>query len=175
MSGAWSNVASGAVGGLIGVSGALLGKRWDDRRAFRREKGERLRALFAPIAQAAVTLQSLVAEKDVLLGGETPEQRDNRHRKEAEQAEQAVRFVGGLVVVEPGMEDVSGTYAALYRNFAEYRAADHNFRLGRPDRRKEPADQIDRLASELQQACRARLSELEAPPSRFQRRRPRGR
>ena len=130
MSGAWSNVASGAVGGLIGVSGALLGKRWDDQRAFRREKAERLRALLAPMVQAAVTLQSLVAEKDVLLGGETTDQRDDRHRKEAEQAEQAVRAVGGLVVVEPGMEDVSGTYTALYRNFADYLAADYNFRVG---------------------------------------------
>ena len=125
MNGAWSNVVSGAVGGVIGVSGALLGKRWDDRRAFRREKGERLRALLAPIVQAAATLASVIEEKSFSLG-ETIEQRDARHRQGVEGADRAIRAVGGLILVEPGMEDVSRTYNDLHRNFQLYLFADQD-------------------------------------------------
>jgi hypothetical protein len=72
-------VLAGAVGGALALAGSVLTKLWDDRRTARRDKAERLRAMYAPLAQAASILQGVVHAQSFVLDGETAEERDTRH------------------------------------------------------------------------------------------------
>jgi hypothetical protein len=158
----WSNVAAAAIGGVIGVVGALFGKRWDDQRTFRRDKAERLKALFGPIVVAASSLGAAVLQKNYRLAGQTEDQAQARVRELAKKAMDEFYTVVGSVMVEPGAAEVSRLWGQLYEAARVYL---HDSCPG-PDRAERLAAQeaeIRRLADELQ-ALRT-IAAYEIPPS----------
>ena len=85
-------------------------------------RSERLRALYAPLAQAAATLQAVVHEKHHRLIPHGMDE-DARSRREQERVRDALALAsdqGGWLLIESGADRVSASYRAVAFHAGEY-------------------------------------------------------
>jgi hypothetical protein len=165
----------GVVATIIGVAlGARLNTRAQDRRwiaeqesLYARERAQRLRGLYARMAQSAATLQAVVYERNwVTTADVTVEKRDERHAAMLKEAERVISEVGGDIIVELAIASVRDTYRQLRKAVQEYQVAEALEPPG-PGRVKKIRDleqRIGKLTLEVGDQALAHLSELDVPP-----------
>jgi len=154
--------------------GVVATKRWEDKRARRSEliglraaKAERLRRLYAPIAQSALTFFGVAAEQFFLFGEETEGQRDLRHREMMTAAAKAIEPIGGILLVEPGAEAVQEAYQQMRGLCQRYLRAVRDLTGGLPalDEIRELDQEMTASIKDLLELAKAELRDLELPPA----------
>jgi len=166
-------IAAFGIGGTLG--GAWLGAHFTERGENARwnaaqiaatnvAKAERLRTIYAPMAQSTVTLLQIIQERGFLVSNEDQMQRDTRHSNSMNEALRSVGAVGGEVLIEPSANDVSVSYSALVSASERYRTSE---RLPAGTERRtaltEAVDEINTRATELLKRVQTHLEELDQP------------
>ena len=175
-SAAWA-AALGAVGASI-VTGVITyqvtrrqvtaeDRRWygNQEAARRAATADRLRGIYARMAEAAATLRAVIGERSFLWGNETLQERNDRHDRLVTTALNTVSAVGGQLLIEDSASGVRVTYEALVSVVREYFSAEANLPAGvdRADFIKALIESILALADKLLSECRQQLSDLERP------------
>jgi hypothetical protein len=126
---------------------------------------DRLREIYAKIALAAATLQSVIGERSHVLEGETVEQRDDRHDRMVIAALNTVSTVGGQILIEDSAAEVRETYQTPVSVVQQHFSAEANQPAGneRAELLKALIDAILGLTEKLLELCRQHLAGLERP------------
>jgi hypothetical protein len=142
-------------------------RRWyaDQWMASRTATAERLRAIYAPMAQSAAALQAVIADRSVVLSGESVETRDDRHDRTITDALNTVSTVGGQILVESSAQEVRDTYSLIVSIVQHYFASEATLPAGteRAERLRTLVEAILAKVNELLSLARTHLAELERP------------
>jgi hypothetical protein len=166
-------IAGLGIGGTLG--GTWLGARFTERgenerwnaaqvAAFNVARAERLRRIYAPIAQSSVTLQQIIRERGFLVSGEDETQRDIRHSNNMNEALRNVGAVGGDILIESSANEVSTSYTLLQNASQRYRISEH-LPAGseRATALNNAVEEINTRVVELLKTIQAHLLELDKP------------
>ena len=172
----WAPVAIAGLGIAGTLGGTLFGvrlnqgaedRRWNaaQRAAFATARAERLRKIYARLAQSAVSLEAVIRERGYMVGDETVEQRDDRHNRHIQEAISRVAELGGEILVEASAGDVRSAYDRLVNASRRYLTSEH---LPAGTERARQLDDLGadvaRLAGEVVEQAQRHLETLERPP-----------
>jgi len=110
-------------------------------------------------------LQGVVVQRNVLMGGETVEQRDERHNAQVKEAMAAVREVAGELIIEDSAVEVTQAYSSLVMAMDRHMASEKMpAGTARAEALNQASEEILSLSNEIEELARQHLSRLDQPP-----------
>lgn len=164
----------GAVAAAAALGGVALGQRGENARAKKQDeqrlrdaKADRLRRLYEPLIEFALTLRQIASEKSYVLEGDTIEERDARHQRALSEGMQKVSGIAAAAIVEPGTTAVREAYGATYGACDRYlRSLNMNALVANTTSLDELNTQFEAImtaADELEAVALRQMEELERP------------
>lgn len=162
---AGASILSSLIGGAIGAGSAYLGKRWDETAALRRAQGERLRHIYAPVAQATLVIRDVVEERLFTPPWISQEEMDRRHEVAMQDAMAKANEIGGALLVEPSSERIRSLFLPFGELANRFMVLERepDEEPGRTDALLGLRAEIRRAADEIWSAVRSEIDDLEQP------------
>jgi hypothetical protein len=168
-----STVIVGVMTGVLVAIAAVLVAQWFKNRRWNAQelsaanvaRADRLRVIYGRMAQAAVSLRNVRAQRRFTFGNESRDQQNERQLRDIREAVNHVAEVGGLIIIESSAQSVARAYSDVASSIDLYIVQERDLPPGtdRADALRALADLINTRTDEVIKLATEHLNELSRP------------